>query len=792
MKKLTLMLVFSFLVSSLALVSCNFNSKPNENGNENGNESENSSKVETVQYLKFKRNGAKALAVVEQDSSNGNVASARNAATDSMIQKILEDGSMESFIEVPEGYNLARVKYIAQSSNPNAKEIYIVMEGRTWGGYWDEEKGEWVECNLGELLCVFDDGTYDDVLNEGPGEWKELYNGGNNQSIVFDKNGTMYYLVHEWNNSMQTGMIYKYDSKTKESIQLTPAVAGTYYEKIQVSADGKWIFAKAYKWGRNSSTQYLRAIPVDNPKDYKNIFYNANGSGSWIRDWYYDDDNNALFYSKDSELYSLYEKNGTFDSSNEQTMFSGGNGVYFHYGNVMDYDYKWVKVIRNYINLSYYPYNAADYCVKDANGKIIPEELCKALLDYAVFELPNLSVPAEKNKYEYGRENYHISFKKFANVPGYEVLATETEGLIDTEAFEAIKEKDLEIVLAKLMSDARYDSSYRYNWHENNFIADILYTKDENDELVPVDKELFSLETHTVNGVDVKKYASSGSDWRLTEETNTTTFTWRSEFLVDNDGVKEVDPKAVLDYFARYCTTDDIDFKLTCFKDKPGYEGLYTEVINEEAIKFLDDPVIMKLLANYLDNNWKDGIGQAWFFKETCFIAGTDQTAYEEPEITTGNTSIWWGGIENFTSGSGKSVYGLQSGNGASLVEILDKEGEKSGKLLEPLSGLKVSATVGSDTGFYFKVSLTNVRGEELGKHQLYYFNTDTNEVKNLFANVEDKENLEIISFSAGGDYLYFCAVQGLSVISEKINIKDLSVTKLASGQKLSQIMTMN
>lgn len=782
MKKLTLMLVFSFLFSSLALVSCNFNSN-NENGNENGNgnESENSSKVETIQYLKFKRNGAKALAVVAQDSSNGNVAGARNAATDSMIQKILEDGSMESFIEVPEEYNLARVKYIAQSSNPNAKEIYIVMEGRTWGGYWDEEKGEWVECNLGELLCVFDDGTYDDVLNEGPNEWKDLYNGGNNQSIVFDKNGTMYYLVHEWNGNVETGIIYKYDAKTKESIQLTPAVAGTYYEKIQVSADGKWIFAKAYKWGRNSSTQYLRAIPVDNPKDYKNIFYDASNS-SWIRDWYYDDDNNAVFYSKNSELLEVLEKDGVFSSENEKTMFSGGNGVYFSNWDITDNSSQWTYVLQN----EFYGYD-----IKNAEGKINPETLYKALLVFAVGNLNDYSYKG----YDYIIENidsiedkYHISFKKFAEVPGYELLATETNGVWDLDLFNAFVEKDLELAFCKLGNSGRYDKALRYDWYDNNFIADILYEKNEAGEIVPVAKENFNLTEHA----NVKKYPNNGFCYNLVFQDYVYTYSWRDNYLIEENGEKVVDAEAVLNLFASYCTTPDIDFKLTCFKDKPGYESLYTEKINEEAIKFLDDPVNLRLFISYMNTLWKDGIGQALIFQETCFIAGTDQTAYEEPEITTDNTSIWWGGIENFTSGSGKSVYGLQSSNGASLVEILDKEGKKSGKLLEPLSGLKVSATVGSDTGFYFKVSLTNVRGEELGKHQLYYFNTDTNEVKNLFANVEDKENLEIISFSAGGDYLYFCAVQGLSVISEKINIKDLSVTKLASGQKLSQIMTMN
>lgn len=796
--KRTLKLLFStVLLSAVLFAGCSFGQDKPENNNGNN---ENQGKVETVQVLKFKRDGAKALAVVEQTSTNGNVASARNATTDSMIQKILEDGTMESFIEVPEGYSLSTVKYIAQSSNPNSKEIYIVLNGRSWGGYWDEEQDKYIECNLGTLLCVFEDGKYDDVLNEGPGEWKDLYSGGDNQSIVFDKNGTMYYLVNEWSNGMNTGMIYKYDAATKTSIQLTPAVTGTYYEKVQVSADGKWLFAKAYKWSRNSSTTYLRAIPVDNPKDYKNIFYNANG-GAWIRDWYYDDDNNELFYSKNSSLYELAEKDGVFSSDNEKELFSGGDGIYFHYGHIMDWTSGYSRVIRDevYVDIAY---DSKQYLLKDTDGNLNGEALYEALLFSLVNNVKTKPDTSDRDNYiSEVKDTYHISFKKFADVPGYELLATETKDLWDKDLFEAFAAKDLEMMFCKLLRDDRYSSNYRYNWYDHNFTADVLYKKvTENGEIkyVPLTMADFDTIEHGYMSNVKTKYEGSGFPANITEEDYVYTYSWNSNYSKKVDEETVVDAEAVLAYFASFCTTNDIDFKLTYFKDDPEYGSLYTEEINEKAIEYLDDPVNMQLLARYLDNHYSAGICHAGFFKYTCFIAGTDEPAYVEPETSetdSSSSSIWWGGVANFVSSYGKSLYGIQDSSyseGSSLIQILDADGKKTGKRVDILKNYKISKTVGSDNGFYFQVALTNKTGQELGKHKIYYYDNVNNEIKNLFANVENNENLEVISYSAGGDYLYFCAVEGLNVISEKINVKDLTATKLASGTKLSQIMTMN
>lgn len=744
----------------------------------------------TVQILTFSPNGAKALAILDEDSMHGNVRGRRNAATDSMVQKILEDGTLESFMQIPEGMSLAPVTYIAQSPNPESQEVYVVLQYSSWYGYNDPDTNEWISGQIGQLLCVHDDGTYDDILQTDDGTWRNLYNADQN-CIKFDNAGGMYYLVSEGTGSTYTNMIYKYDAETNESIQITPAVNNTYYEKFQVSADGKWIFAKASNWSSSSSTNYLRAFPTDDPSKYENLFYSS-GSGEWINDWIYDDDSKTVFYNKSGSMYSITEKDGIYHQDNAVCLFQGSSNSWFYYSNRL---FTWSNK-SNYIFRG--TINGIDVCDPTNEEKLFPEQLFKVFKIKAFDYLSLDPMPdGDAEKIAYFDSHYTMKFDKLAEYPGYELLASETVGSSDLDLFKNIVDKDLEILLGQLMMDDDiYGYNGRYSWYDNNFFADVLYDKDG--KALAFNNFKQTQHTHPETNETVYKYAYRVDGWHFFDWICGSNYTWSSDFTTSKtvtSGTSTivktvVDAKKVYEYLCECCGNATIDFKLTAFKDIPGYTGLYTDLKNEEAIEFLDNPVKISKLISWMDANWSSNNGHGIFLAKTCFVIDTDTPAFVASDSD--STSIYWGCVNNLTPSYGKSLYGTYSNNGVGLIQILDENGKPTGTYVEALKDYNSPAVVAAENGFYFEVALTDSRGNQNGKHQIMYYDIVTKEVKNLFDNVEDNKNLEVISFSVGGDYCYLCAVKGLDVISMKINVKTLAATKLASGTKLSQIITMN
>ena len=158
------------------------------------------------------------------DKTTATRSAARSSVSEGMLVKLLEDGTVENFINVPEGVTLAPVSFVTQSPASNSKEIYIVFNyvinvpiyetvTNEWGNSWEQ----WV-CNvrIGQLLCVYEDGSYVDVLATEEGSYKNLCNNGNQDSpIKFDGQGNMYYQVWESAGNSSTGMIYNLTQRKK-------------------------------------------------------------------------------------------------------------------------------------------------------------------------------------------------------------------------------------------------------------------------------------------------------------------------------------------------------------------------------------------------------------------------------------------------------------------------------------------------------------------------------------------------------------------------------------------------
>lgn len=846
MKKLFKIFGYALLFTSLCLTGCKLNpddpnnNQNNENENGNGENGESKGPAQTLQLLKFASGGAKALGIVDQDDI-GRHAAARSAETDALIVKILEDGSFESFMSIPEGSSadIAPISYIAQSPNPESHEIYIVFKYNSYISTpveVEEEWGTWTDwknITIGQLLCVHEDGTYDDILMQEDGSWKWLY-GSDKDSIAFDNLGNIYYLFQESSGNSYTNMIYKYDPKTKTSTQLTPAVENTYYEKFQVSGDGNWIFAKASRWNSTSSVSYLRAIPVSNPTESIELFYNS-GTGGWINDWIYDDDVKAVYYNLSGTLYRIPEKDGTFSKDNRELLFTGDSSSWFEYASGENPLFVWKDGNGSYVYEAQttwytpdgeYPaynengesentsrsttYNYKNYYFRNPlteEQEIDENVVLDFIVDQAYTSFSSnvaksqVNAVVQKDKttgnYVYKSkllDSYDIRFDIFANDIGFEMLANATAGKTNLEALKAISSNGLVGLFCDLLtsdsSPYKKSGAGYYDMYDRNFYADILYVKDTDQR---IDKSLFRMATENPEKFDIMGFYG----WNLFRWSNSSNsdYTWNNEYTtektvtVGTDPVvkKVVDAEKVLKKLATYCTVKEIDFKLSAFKDDPKYGSLYTDKTNEEAVEFLDNPARIKILIQYMNDMYDNNNGNGKFLYVTCFKKDTDETAYAWKDSNA--NSIWWGNVGNFTTSYKKSLYGSYDN---SIVEIVDEDGNAKGQYIDVGDAeLKVVNTIIGEDGFFFLNALMDSSNEETGKHQVYYYDVATKEIVNLFQNVPDKDNLEVTTFSAGGNYIYFSAVKGFDILTAKIDVTTYQYSLLGSEQKLSQIIVV-
>lgn len=249
--------------------------------------------------ITFNISNAKALAGASDDSSK----SARDAEESSKLLKILQDGTIESAISVPSDLHLANVTAVLQA--PSSSDIFIIFDSTSWGsGYWDETTDKWINDGLSQLICVHSDGTYDDVLgwdkiNGNASKWIWCYNSDYSNSIKFDDAGNLYYLCYEQSGNSSSSVFYKYNSTTKTNKQLTPAYPNVWYNRFDVSKDGKYLFLEGGVSDSNSSDNFLKVIPVDDPNSDEYIVY-----GSWNFSWVYDNYTNYLYLCENTYCYT--------------------------------------------------------------------------------------------------------------------------------------------------------------------------------------------------------------------------------------------------------------------------------------------------------------------------------------------------------------------------------------------------------------------------------------------------------------------------------------------------------
>ena len=752
--------------------------------------------TDTKQIIKFKTKDAKALAVTELTSENQN-----------NIIKIRENGTTDSFMEVPSDLILSPICEIAKSHSESSGVTYILFNETvsvpsSVEYSYKDEKGNVLTAGvpenfkIGQLLCVFEDGTYDDVLYDSKNNsWKDIdikADGKNN--LVFDKLGHVYFTVI---NSSNSNMIYRYSPFEKSIAKITPAINGTIYTDIDVSDDGKWLFATTNTEKNFETSNVLRAIKLSNRENYSTLF-EINDKLSWA----YCNLLNCIYCISDGALYQYPCENGAFNQSAKKEIING---------NLKTFDYKDALFSQTGSEVKYtlLDANTIDFFYYFSNSKadsVNTKNLTAYLFDKAWLSLKKTDLQKVKRTYinEEGKkydaeyypnlsERYDIRFDAFKNVKGFEELAEKTKGLKNEDVISALLKNNLLKIFAELLGSERYSKKTDFesnHYYENNFFADVLYKKGT-DKKITLDE--FSI---TKN----KFFSTPGleqSDIFNKEKSDKKIMTWKAELTKKENGIITVDPEKVLKTLTSYCSTPDIDFSLKAFKGIPEYSELYTELSNEDAVLFLDSSEKISSFCNFMDKTSDDLNKNSNILSLTCFKKNTTEPAYVYNKLT---STINWRNVSDLKSFR-KRLYAVErkdspssllSKNSQKLIEVFDENGELSCKYVESVKNFDIDSAIFSDNGFYFESSISK-GSDSLSSHgqQLKFYDVQTDSVMELFKNVAAKNNLEIVSFSENRNTVYYSGLNGHEVINGKINTQSLDARIFNINKKLVKIVVL-
>lgn len=787
MKTKKYLFLLSMLVSFLfETISC---SNPNTSPIEDETSKENTTKKE----ISFDMTSLKGLAITEGIIENR---SAARAASQNTLVKITENGEIQKFLNVPEDCQLASIEYITKAPNENSKEIYIVFNGISYWYEYTEKTDEWghtyqesIEHKLGSLICVFEDGSYLDLTNSG----------ANIDDIKFDESGNMYYLVTDWSTGSSKDMIYKFNPTTKNSEKLVADISGTNYDNMYISKNGDWIFVKGSRWSNNNNASFLRAIPTSSPNNSTNIYY----SGESYKEikWIYNETSRDVYYIVDYQLCRIPYKNGTYNIDNVEIIadFNSNN-------NYIDYTNLGSKIAETLLEYKYdnYKYELSGrasaydlnstweskyYYFMDSSSNINYNEIVNYLFGKLRAFLKSSTIPKYEtdengNKIYIGeelinfRDKYEIRFDEFANITGFEKLATETNQygvqLADEKLFETIIEKDLLQLLGEAIDSERYSTENMYKAYNYNFFADIFYEKGTN---IKIDPELFYWDeiAKFTNNAYIGNYDFESYSLTFLTEENIPGACWKEEFI--NLETKDVNTEKVLSKLAELVEQEKIEFSLQCFKDNSDYSELYTDKKNEEAILFLSESLeklnlFRNALYQYSGGNYiKDILG-----------------------LSDNNNNSWYF-LHDYLQEliiADKALYGYETQNNK-IVQFTDNEGKsvlKYVEFYEYSTPIKITSTLVHENKFYLKNAILSSNGLETGKHNILRFNPESSSIEEMLWDMPNNSDYEITSYSIMGKNLYCCFVRGTEVIIGEIDLTSKNYNKFATSEaELKQIM---
>ncbi|MBR1638898.1 MAG: hypothetical protein IJ688_05890 [Treponema sp.] len=280
MKKINLKKTLFVLISGLFLfsqVACDRNSKPVE---------------VTIPTISFNLSNATALA--SGDASAARFArSARAAAevSDSFLQKVLSDGSIQAAFSIEGGEDPSewgKLDSVIKSPNGEDYILYFDFPSQTLVTLEDGSQTNWY---LSQLILVHSDNSYEDILLSTP--YKTPYIVDKKDCVKFMNDGSILYVCRD-----SGGYDYyfnKYEPSSKNTTELCHFPGGTdnesnvYIHGFQISNDNTYIYLDC----SIGDKRYLKVFPLSNPDDAVELGKVKIG----LHGWSYNPYDGTLYYS---------------------------------------------------------------------------------------------------------------------------------------------------------------------------------------------------------------------------------------------------------------------------------------------------------------------------------------------------------------------------------------------------------------------------------------------------------------------------------------------------------------
>lgn len=263
-------------------------------------------------------------------------------------------------------------------------------------------------------------------------------------------------------------------------------------------------------------------------------------------------------------------------------------------------------------------------------------------------------------------------------------------------------------------------------------------------------------------------------------------YVWDEHWYVDQDyATGQLDTEAIMEYIGTYFI-EDVEFD---FDGSTGEAGFAAALSAEPYVN-------SEVRGPTGSDNW-------FYLTQHVVKAGTTDPAktFQQFKQELGVGWLDFQGVGNMFFDSTGSLWGILgggdwwSGGAPKPIKLLDQYGDKDLKIVDAFTGNTLSPVgfVIDGDFMYFRNSELDYDGFETGYHKMYRF-----DIRNEAATEEDMEDMlvsvpgngtmEILDFSIGGSYLYFTAVQGISVIGGKVNLDTLGYTPFDSSARLSNI----
>ena len=251
----------------------------------------------SIPDITFNITNAKALATGSTNKVQRNARSSRAAFSNSFLQKVLENGSIESAISMTGGEGTSHWgkldAVIKPPASANSTDIILHFDDLSYAKvhFDDETTGTWW---LGSLLLVHEDGSYDDIARED--------SNGNQPDFVrysscakYTKDGTILFLGETKGENGEFNF-KSYDPSTKETsliFHLDRGDDNSQIQSFQISDDEKYVYLFLTSNTNAGLKSYIKVISIENPSDFVdlgNIIYGVDG-------WAYSSYDDCLYYT---------------------------------------------------------------------------------------------------------------------------------------------------------------------------------------------------------------------------------------------------------------------------------------------------------------------------------------------------------------------------------------------------------------------------------------------------------------------------------------------------------------